>query len=107
MKTIKKIAVIGIALAFVVAFAPIDADAGRYHRHHHYHHPHGALLPLAVAGAVVGTAAILSAGAAGPAYPAYYAPAPVVYGPAPYPYGPVWVPGYYSGYGVWVPGHWR
>ncbi len=105
MKTIKRIAVFGIALAFVVAFAPVNADAGRYHRHHH--HYNRALVPLAVAGAVVGTAAILSAASAGPAYPGYYAPAPVVYGPAPYPCGPVWVPGYYSGYGVWVPGYWR
>ncbi len=69
------------------------------------------LLPFAVVGAAVGTAAAI---VTAPFRPFYYAPA---YGPAPpapvyyrpagsYYYHRAWIPGHYTPYGAWVPGHW-
>ena len=66
------------------------------------------LLPFAVLGAAVGTAAAIAsapfcpycAPAYGPPPPAYY------YHPAPVYYPRFWVPGHYTPYGGWVPGHW-
>lgn len=66
------------------------------------------VLPFAVAGAVLGTAAaITSSVVPGPVYPAYCAPYrhPGCY--RPYYTRHDWIPGHYNRYGHWVPGHWR
>ncbi len=69
------------------------------------------LFPVAVAGAVVGTAAAIATAPFHPCCgPYYYAPAPVAYygpGPGPYPPHRAWIRGHYDRYGAWVPGHWR
>jgi hypothetical protein len=71
------------------------------------------VLPFAVAGAVVGTAAgIMTAMVPPPpvyrAYPGpYYAQPRVYYGPGPYPMRRAWIPGYYPRYGYGGGGHWR
>jgi len=102
--------VLSISLILLLVLTTVDAQA----RYGHYYNP--LLLPFAVAGAVVGTAAaITTALAPVPPYPApvysgptYYAPAPAgYYGPGPYYSRPLWIPAHYNRYGYWVPGHWR
>ncbi|MGC8495145.1 MAG: hypothetical protein ACP5SH_25790 [Syntrophobacteraceae bacterium] len=65
-------------------------------------------LPFAAAGAALGTAAAIASAPFYPYYgygPAYYAPPP----PPAYYYQPApryWLPGHYTPYGAWIPGHW-
>lgn len=106
MKTIRKFASIGIALALVMVVFTSNADAGRYYGHHH-HHFNPLFLPFAIAGAVVGTAAAITTGVLAPGYPAYYGPAPGYCAPAACGPRGVWIPGHYTPYGEWIPGHWR
>ncbi len=105
------LASIGLALFMVVPTTGARAD-GCY-----YCNP--LLFPLAVAGAVVGTAAAIVTApfcpTCGPYYYGYYGPAPVYAPPYPPAYAPayygaqhrVWVRGHYNRNGAWVPGHWR
>jgi hypothetical protein len=99
-------ACIGLALFIAVPVASVSAQDC------YYCNP--LLFPLAVAGAVVGTAAaIVTAPFCPYCGPYYYSPpAPVYYGPAhyapgPYPHHKAWVRGHYNRNGAWVPGHWR
>jgi hypothetical protein len=103
-------ACIGLALFITVPATSVNAQDC------YYCNP--LLFPLAVAGAVVGTAAAIATAPFcpycgpyyyGPPAPAYYAPpAPAhYYGPGPYPHHRAWVRGHYDRYGAWVPGHWR
>jgi hypothetical protein len=97
MRTIKKLGMVCIGLALILFITTASAEARPFHRPFH-----PVWLPFAVAGAVVGTAAAITHGVLGPAYPhpRYYAPAryapprPYV-GRAPYPYRPVGRPGPY------------
>jgi hypothetical protein len=122
--------VLGISLVLLLVLTTGNAQA----RCGHYYNP--LLLPFAVVGAVVGTAAAITTGFVpgppcpppaypGPAYyapaPAYYAPAPRYYAPAPRYYTPapgyyrpgphysrpVGIPGHYHRFGYRGPGHWR
>jgi hypothetical protein len=91
MSTKKRIAIAAVALAFLTIMTSAPAKA-------QYYSYNPLLLPFAVAGAALGTAAaIVSA-------PFAYAP-PVYYAPAPY-YARAWIPGHYTPYGAWIPGHW-
>lgn len=111
-----KVLVLGVCVVLMLVTTSVSAEAGCGY----YWNP--LLLPFAAAGAVVGTAAAITTAVVAPPYygypayygPRYYAPAPVYYGPGPYYsrpgpsyYRPAWVPAHYSGYGYWVPGHWR
>jgi len=105
----QKVLILGISLVLFLALAKVDAQAQCCY----YYNP--LLLPFAVAGAVVGTAAAITtavvpaAGYAYPAYsrPGYYAPAQAYYGRRPYYSRPIWIPAHYNRYGAWIPGHWR
>ncbi|MGA2732867.1 MAG: hypothetical protein ABSG35_09770 [Syntrophobacteraceae bacterium] len=117
------LASIGLALFMIVPATPANAQ-GCY-----YCNP--LLFPIAVAAAVVGTAAAIATAPfcpyCGPSYygapppppvhysapppppPAYYSgppAAPAYYGAPPYGYR-VWIRGHYNKAGAWVPGHWR
>jgi hypothetical protein len=104
--------ILGISLVLFLVVTTVDAQARRCH----YYNP--AFVPLAVAGAVVGTTAAITAAVLPPpvrAYPVYRGPVYPVgpppprayYAPRPYYAGPVWVPGHYNRYGAWIHGHWR
>lgn len=109
--------ILGISLVLLLAMTTADAQAQCC-----YFNPF--LLPFAVAGAVVGTAAAITTAVAPlPVYPiypgpyygprrAYYAPGPYYgarpyYGPWPYYSRPIWIRPHYNRYGAWIPGHWR
>ena len=103
MNARKIIVLVSIGLALFMIFPATGARADECY----FCNP--LLFPLAVAGAVVGTAAaIVSAPFCPTCGPYYYAPAPapVYYGPPPYRQG-AWIRGHYNRYGAWVPGHWR
>lgn len=93
--------VVGISLVLLLALTITRVEAGGC-----CHNP--VLFPLAIAGAVVGTAAALtSAVVPAPVYPAYYAsPPPPCGGPVPNPSRPAWGPRYYGHGGYWDP-HYR
>ena len=101
MRTKKMMVISAIALAFLMIAPAVPAKAQCYGCN-------PLLLPFAVVGAVVGTAAAIVTAPfcpyCGPAYgpppPAYY------YRPAPAYYPRMWVPGRYTAYGAWVPGYW-
>ena len=105
----KKGLILGICVVLLLVLTTVDTQA----RCGGYYNP--LVLPFAVAGAVVGTAAaVATAVVPAPvcAYPGcpgppYYAPPRVYYGPGPYYARPAWIPGHYNRYGYWVPGHWR
>lgn len=106
MKAIRTMIVVFMGLAFLLVFTTSSAQAQCCY----YVNP--LLLPFAVAGAVLGTAATIVTGIVpGPPYayygPSYYAPPPRYYGRPYYYHRPAWVPGYYDRYGGWVPGYWR
>ncbi len=105
MKTRSIIIIASVGLALFMIFPTTGANA----EYCYYCNP--LLFPLAVAGAVVGTAAaIVTAPFCPYCGPYYYAPppppAPVYYRPAPYGYR-AWVRGHNNRNGEWVPGHWR
>ncbi|MDR3568901.1 MAG: hypothetical protein P4L43_12810 [Syntrophobacteraceae bacterium] len=103
MNTKKMMVLAAMALAFLIIAPAAPAQAQCYGCN-------PLLLPFAVVGAAVGTAAAI----AGAPFCPYCAPA---YGPPPpapvYYYRPAreyyprfWVPGHYTPYGRWAPGHW-
>ncbi len=111
---IRKGLVLIIGLVFLFVFTTVDAQAGGCHN--------PVLLPFAVAGAVVGTVAAITAAVlphpppaypvyADPVYqeppPAYYGPSPGYYSPPPgrYNTGPYWGHSHHAGY--WAHDHWR
>ncbi len=64
-------------------------------------------VPFAAAGAALGAAAVIASAPFCPygCGPAYYGPPPQAdyyYQPAPR----YWLPGHYTPYGAWIPGHW-
>ncbi len=94
----KRIVIAAVALAFwtIMTSAPAKAQC--------CYNP--LLLPFAVAGAALGTAAAIVSAPFQPYYA--YSPAPpppYYYAPAPYA-ARAWVPGHYTPYGNWIPGHW-
>jgi hypothetical protein len=98
--------VLSISLVSILVFAAVDVQAQCY-----YGNP--LVLPFAIAGAVVGTAAGIMTAIVPPppvyaGYPGpYYAPPRFYYVPGPYPMRPAWGPGYYQRYGYGYRGHWR
>jgi hypothetical protein len=108
MKTLKMLGLTFVAVALLLVVTTKSAQADRYY----YYNP--LLLPFAVAGSVIGTAAAITTGIvpvpfyAYPAYygPRYYAPAPAYYGPRSYYYRPAWIPRHHVRYGARIPGHW-
>lgn len=102
MNTKKMIVFAAIALACLMIVPAVPAQAQCYNP---------LLLPFAVVGAAVGTAAAIATAPfcpyCAPVYAAPPPPAPVYYyRPAPAYYPGMWVPGHYTPYGAWVPGHW-
>ena len=110
MKTTKILIVVCISLVLIVGTTAGTAQADCCD----YFNP--LLLPFAVAGAAIGTAASIVTGVvAAPVYgypgyydPYYYYPPDYVYyGPSHYRHSRVWVRGHYDRYGYWVPGYWH
>jgi hypothetical protein len=105
MRKIIIVASIGLALFMIVPTTRANAEECNF--------CNPLLFPLAVAGAVVGTAAAIVTApfcpyCGGPYYyPPVPAPAPVYYAPPPPYHARVWIRGHYNRYGQWVPGHWR
>jgi hypothetical protein len=104
MKAISIIMIASVGLALFMIVPVTDANA----QDCFYCNP--LLFPLAVAGAVVGTAAAIVTAPFCPYCGPYYSPppppAPVYYRSAP-DHRRVWVRGHQNRYGEWVPGHWR
>ncbi|MGC9195936.1 MAG: hypothetical protein ACP5IL_10835 [Syntrophobacteraceae bacterium] len=99
MSTKKRIVIAVIALAFLTIMTSGPAKAQCCYN--------PLLLPFAVAGAAIGTAAAIVSAPFQPYY-AYAPPPPPAYyyqTPAPY-YSRAWMPGHYTPYGAWIPGHW-
>ncbi len=94
-----------IALVLLLVLSTVRAEAQCYYN--------PLLLPFAMAGAVVRTAATITTVVV-PAplyvYPSYhgpyYAPAPVYYGPRPFYPRPAWIGGPPPRHGRWARGHW-
>jgi hypothetical protein len=108
MKTLKMLGLTFVAVALLLVVTTKSAQADRYYC------LNPLLLPFAVAGSVIGTAAAITTGIV-PApfypYPAYYGPryyttAPAYYGPRPYYYRSGWVPRHHGRYGARTSGHW-
>ncbi len=100
MKTKKMMVFAAIALALLTVMPAMPARAQC-----HYCNP--LLLPFVVVGAAVATAAAIATAPFCPycGAPAYGPPPPApVYYHRPYPR--MWVPGHYTPYGPYVPGHW-
>jgi hypothetical protein len=96
--------VLSIGLVLLLVLTSVKAQAQCYYN--------PLVLPFAVAGAIVGTAAaITTAVIPGPVYPAYrgpyYAPAPGYYGPRPFYHRPGWAGHHYPRYGAWGGGYRR
>ncbi len=106
MRTNKVTAVACICFVFVMLFSAATVQAGECCIFNPL------LIPFAVAGAVLGTAAAIVTAPFQP-YPVYSGPAYAYYPPPPYRPGPryapdrAWVPGHRGPYGEWIPGHWR
>jgi hypothetical protein len=104
----RKSFLLSIGIVLLLVLTTVEAQARCWGRHG------PAFLPLAVAGAVVGTvAAVTTAFVPAPpcAYapcpgPGYYAPAPVYYHPGLYHPRPGRFPGHHYRYGYRGPGHW-
>lgn len=101
---IKKMIVLAtIVLALFMIVPTTQAKAECYHCN-------PLLLPFAVLGAAVGTAAAIATAPFRPLFGPYYysaapPPPPVYYRPRYYRHR-VWMRGYHTPYGAWVPGHW-
>ena len=98
--------VFSVALVLLLVLTSVRAQAQCYYN--------PLVLPLAVAGAIVGTAAAFTTAVIpGPVYPAYhgryYAPAPGYYGygPRPFYHRPVWAGRHHPRYGAWGGGYRR